>query len=71
MPRQYSTKIFLRQASNALLRRYLQRREIGDDLPWDHLPEREKGGWKCSLLFLNTSEGLMPAQHPTIGKRSK
>ena len=39
MPRQYSTKTFLRQAPNALLRRYFQKHEIGHDLPWDHLPE--------------------------------
>ena len=41
MPRQYSPKTFLRQAPNALLRRYLQKHEIGEDLPWDHLPETE------------------------------
>ena len=41
MPRQYSTKTFLRQAPNSLLRRYLQKHEIGYDLPWDHLPETE------------------------------
>ena len=40
MARQYSPKSFLRQAPNALLRSYLTSRAVGDDLPWDHLEEK-------------------------------
>ena len=40
MARQYSRKSFLRQALNALLKRYLAERALGRTIQWDALPER-------------------------------
>jgi len=41
MSRQYSPKSFLRQAPNTLLKQYLTKRGIGEDIPWKHLSERK------------------------------
>ncbi len=41
MARHYSPKSFLRQAPNRLLREYLARHEIGGDVPWKHIGERQ------------------------------
>ena len=40
MSRPYSRKSFLRQAPNALLKRYLAERELGRTFQWDALPEK-------------------------------
>ena len=39
MTRQYSLKSFLRQAPNALLRRYLANQAVGLEVPWESLRE--------------------------------
>jgi hypothetical protein len=39
MARQYSPKSFLRQAPNKLIRRYLEDRNVGNDIKWDALRE--------------------------------
>jgi len=43
MARQYSLRSFLRNAPNALLRRYLTDKGIGSDLGWDSLGETQVG----------------------------